>query len=205
MAKQSGLGDNFYYGGTDLSGDTNSLSKIGGGPAAIDVTAINKSGFERLGGLRTGDIEFVSYFNPTNAHPVLTALPRTDVDLMYCRGTTLGNAAAAMRAKQFDYDADRAANGAMTFKVSAQSNGFGIEWGKLLTAGLRTDTTATNGTGVDFSASTSLGFQAYLQVTAFSGTDVTIKLQDSANNSAFSDVTSGAFTAVTSGVQAQRI
>lgn len=41
MAKVSGLGDQFWVAGNDLSGDTNSLSKISGSQATIDVTAIN--------------------------------------------------------------------------------------------------------------------------------------------------------------------
>jgi hypothetical protein len=53
---------------------------------------------------------------------------------------------------------------------------------------------------------TSFGWQAYLHVSAFTGTSATIKLQDSADNTTFADVASGAFAAVTGGVPlAQRI
>ena len=48
MAKTSGLGDNCYVGGYDLSGDIGSLGKISGSVATIDVTGINKSAFERI-------------------------------------------------------------------------------------------------------------------------------------------------------------
>ena len=51
MAKSSGLGDNFYVGGYDLSGDTQSLGRIGGGAELLETTGIDKSGIERLGGL----------------------------------------------------------------------------------------------------------------------------------------------------------
>jgi hypothetical protein len=207
MAKTSGLGDNFYVGGYDLSGDTASLSKISGGPVALDVTSINDSAYERLGGLRSGEIVWTSYFNPTagQEHAVLSVLPTADVILTYARGTTLGNPAACLVAKQVNYDPTRANTGMLTEAVTAQSNGFGIEWGVQLTAGLRTDTSATAGTGVNFAAATSFGFQAYLQVTAFVGTDVTIKLQDSADNSTFADLASGAFTQTTAANTTQRI
>lgn len=205
MAKQSGLGDAYLVAGTDLSGDTNSLSKIGGGPALLDVTGINVFAHERLGGLRDGGIDWVSFFNPTGAHPVLSALPTVDVICTYCRGTTLGNPAAALVAKQLNYDPTRAADGALTATVQAQANGYGLEWGVQLTAGLRTDTAATNGTGVDLGASASFGFQAYVQVTSFSGTDATIKIQDSADNSSFTDLSGGAFTAVSAAPAAERI
>lgn len=49
------------------------------------------------------------------------------------------------------------------------------------------------------------GAQAWLQVTAFTGTDVTIKLQDSADNSTFTDVASGAFAQTTAAHTTQRI
>ena len=64
---------------------------------------------------------------------------------------------------------------------------------------------ATNGASLDLAASTSFGAQFYLHVTAFTGTDVTIKIQDSADDSSFTDLTAGAFTSVTSGPQSQRI
>jgi hypothetical protein len=89
--------------------------------------------------------------------------------------------------------------------VSAQANGYGIEWGQQLTAGIRTDTAATNGTGIDTTASASFGGQAYLQAFSFTGTDVTVKIQDSADNATFADVTGMAFTQITAGPTSERI
>lgn len=211
MAKSSGLGDNFYVGGYDLSGDTASLDEIGGGPALIDVTGINKSAYERIGGLRDGRIEWTSHFNPDNVgvtfteHTALAGLPTADVGLMYFRGTSLDSPVASMVGKQLNYDPTRADDGKLTLKVRAEANGFGLEWGRSLTAGIRTDTAATNGSSIDTAASASFGGQAYLQVFAFTGTDCTIKIQDSADNATFADVASFAFTQVTSGRQTQRI
>lgn len=153
MAKTSGMGDNFYVGGYDVSGDINSLGKIGGGPAVLDFTAINQSAFERKGGIRDGSIEFVSYFNPASsqAHPVLSALPRTDVHTMYLRGTAVGNESACVVGKQANYDGNRADDGAFTFQAQVLANGYGLEWTTQATAGLRTDTGASNGATVDTS------------------------------------------------------
>jgi hypothetical protein len=205
VAKSNGLGDNFYVGGHDLSGDIQALSKISGGPALIDVTDITQSAHSRLGGLRDGAIDFTSYFDPTNAHPVLSALPTADTLLTYARGTTLGNPGACLNAKQINYDPTRTNSGELTVAVQAQANSYGLEWGTQLTAGLRTDTAATNGASVNFSAATSFGFQAYLQVTAFTGTDVTIALQDSADNTTFAALAGGAFTQITAAAKTQRI
>lgn len=152
MAKTSGLGDNFYLGGYDLSGDTQSLGEIGGSIALLDVTGIDKFAFERIGGLRDGRIEWTSHFNDATGqeHAALSSLPTTDRILTYCRGTTLGNPAACLVGKQLNYDPTRANDGALTIAVRAEANAFGLEWGKQLTAGKRTDTAATNGTAVEF-------------------------------------------------------
>jgi hypothetical protein len=207
VAKQSGLGDNLYVGGYNISGDIGSLGTIGGGPAEQVVTGIDKSAPERIGGLRNGTIEFSAWFNDATGreHPALSALPTTDRIITYCRGTAVGSPAAAMVAKQINYDPSRAADGALSESVSAQSNGYGIEWGRQLTAGVRTDTGATNGASLDTLASASFGGQAYLHVFSFAGTDVTILIQDSANNTDWLDVASFAFTEVTAGPTTERI
>ncbi|MFI9235768.1 hypothetical protein [Streptomyces sp. NPDC053079] len=210
MAKQSGLGDNLYVAGYDLSGDIGSLGGISGGPAALEVTAIDKSAFERIGGLRDGKLEYTAFFNKATdrAHLRLSTLPTTDVITSYFRGTALGGASANIVAKQLNYDGTRGNDGAFTFAVEAQANGYGIQWGKSLTAGKRTDTTATNGSSVDFgTGSTAFGLQAFLHVFAFTGTSVTVKLQESSDDGsgdAWADVTGGAFTAAT-GVTSERI
>jgi hypothetical protein len=209
MAKQGGMGDRFALGAYDLSGDIQALSRIGGGPAALDVTAINKSAFERLGGIRTGGMAFTSYFNPAAgaAHPRLGSLPVTDVIATYGRGSTIGAPAASQVSKQIGYDPTRGQDGSLTASVAAESNGFGIEWGSLLTAWPRADASATNGAGVDFLVPGSFGLQAYLHVFSFTGTSVTIKLQQSSDNGggdAFADVTGGGFTLVT-GLTSERI
>jgi formate/nitrite transporter FocA (FNT family) len=84
------------------------------------------------------------------------------------------------------------------------SNGAPLEFVELLTPGKRTDTTATNGASLDGGAATTYGLAAYAFLTAFSGTNITLTLEDSANNSAFAAITGGAFTAFT-GIGAQRI
>jgi len=197
MAKQTGLGDRFWLNGVDLSGDIGSLQRIGGGPNPLDLTDITQGGYDRDGGLRTGAIEFTSWFNPARAHLTLRALPRTDVIGTYGRGAAIGAPAASCRAVQVNYDGARGQDGSFSFGVSLQSDGYGIEWGQQLTAGLRTDTTATNGASLDGAASSAFGAQFYLHLTAFTGTSVVVKVQDSADNVTFADLTGGAFTSAT--------
>ncbi|MFI1728183.1 hypothetical protein ACH40E_02870 [Streptomyces acidicola] len=210
MSKSSGLGDNLHIAGFDASGDIQQLGAIGGGPALLNFTAINKSAYERQGGLRDGRIEYTAFFNHiaagTGLHERLSTLPRTDQIVTYCRGTALGDAAASLVSKQINYDPNRADDGMFTFGVSAQANGFGLEWGQQLTPGIRTDAAATNGASIDTGASAAFGGQAYLQAFGFTGTDVTVKIQDSADNATFADVAGFAFTQITGSTPlAQRI
>ena len=207
MAKQSGLGDALYVSGFNLSGDIGSLGRIGGGHATLDVTGIDKSAYERIGGVRDGSIEYSGFFNAASQqlHARASLLPTADQILTYCRGTLLGNPAASLVSKQLNYDGNRGQDGSLSFAVSSQANGFGIEWGRQLTAGIRSDTGATNGASIDTLASASFGAQAYLQAFSFTGTDVTVKIQDSADNAAFADIAGLAFTQITASRQAERL
>ncbi len=208
MAKQNGLGDNFYVGGVDLSGDVASLESIVTSRAVMDVTGIDKSATERIHGIKDGGFDFTSFFNPaaTQSFPTLKALPTTDVTCSYFRGTTLGNPAASCVAKQINYDGSRSSAGEMSFKTSVKGNGFGLEWGVMLTAGKRTDTVATSpATGVDTLASAAFGGQAYLHVFAFTGTSVTVTIQDSADNSSFANISPSLVFAAATAVGTQRV
>ena len=209
MAKQTGLGDLLLIDGVNFSGDIGSLGRIGGGNSPLDITGIDKFGFERIGGKRDGGIEFSAFFNDAAgaAHLNLRGLPLTDREATYFRGQTLGGSGASIIAKQINYDPTRADSGELTLAVQALANGFGLEWGDQLTAGLRTDTTATNGTGVDLiDVTTAFGWQAYLHVLSVVGTSVTVAIQDSADNAAFAALTGGTFAAVLAGTfGAQRL
>ncbi|MDX2513831.1 hypothetical protein PV355_01450 [Streptomyces stelliscabiei] len=153
MTISSGLGQAFYYGGYDLSGDTGSADNINGGLVGTqDITTIDLLAFKRIGLLRDGGISWASFFNKATgrAHERLGALPTADRHLMWATGTTLGAPAACLVGKQINYDVTRPQDGSLTIAVNAQGNAYGLEWGDLLTAGKRTDTAATNGTATTF-------------------------------------------------------
>lgn len=188
MAKQSGLGDAFYLAGYDLSGSVMALDSISGSAGTLDATTISQSANARLFGLRDGGISITTLFNPSGAGPFvagpapLQTLPTADQIGSYFRGTAIGNPSACCVAKQVGFDPTRGTDGSLTLKTSLQANAFGLEWGEQLTAGLRTDTTATAGTALDHGAGTAFGAQGYLQTTAFSGTSVDVKLEHSTDN-----------------------
>ena len=192
-------------GGWHIGGDIRDVA-ANGGPNLLDVTDITQSAHSRLGGLRDGKMSLTSYHDPAAGmeHVAFSSLPTSDVILTYLRGQVVGNPAASLNAKQVNYDPTRANTGELTFKIEADGNAYGLEWGIALTAGVRTDTTATTGAFYDNTAATSFGGQAYFHLTAFTGTSVTIDIQ-SATTSGGSYSTTGLTTTAMTAIGAQRL
>jgi len=207
MAKQTGLGDQFLIDGIDLSGDIQSVTRVAGGNSPHDMTGINKSAYERLGGLRDGGIDFTAFFHKETSqeHPTLKTLPTGDRIVTYSRGSAAGSQAASLVAKQINYDPSRPADGSLILSVSTVANGFGLEWGRNF--GVMLHVAPTSEPGVDNGASTAFGLQAWLHMLTFVGTNITVKIQESSDNAVgdpYADVAGGSFAAAT-GVGAQRI
>lgn len=218
MAKETGLGAGLFLDGYDISGDSREVGTISKSMKPIPQTGIDKYAMERNWGLLDGAIDAVAFFNPTNAHLALGAADATRranrIFSYMHKQTVLGTPVASLTAKQTNYDPSRGNDGSLTAKVAASQAQYWLDWGKSLTAGQRTDTGATNGTGVDFGDPSPLAFtfglQAYLHVIAITGTDATVKLQQSNDNGAtdpWADVVGGGFTALSgaSAHTAQRI
>jgi hypothetical protein len=210
MTKQTGMGMNYYVGGYDLSGQTNSLGTIHGGPNNTqDSTDITQLAIARLGLERDGGVTWVSYFDPVGAsHVVLSALPTTDnICQVHVPPLAIGSPTFAVNSKLIGYDPTRAQDGSITLAASAVANGFGGEWGVALTPGHRVDgsaTVASSGNSFDTGGSLAFGAQMYVQLFAFSGTSVTFTLWDSADNSTFAS-TGLATAALSAASQAVRV
>ena len=249
MPKTTGLGDNFYVGGFDLSGDVASVDTLSSPVELINVTTLTFRAYQRLGGKRDGTMSFTSFMDtnfptistpgfpasttpvlntfpytiyatitggtltnvlvngvsvgttagtyavPVNGtisitysvaptwswfargteHNALAGLPTADIVSSYFQGTSVGNPAASMTSKQVGYDPTRDSSANLTLKVDMTANGFGLEWGKQLTAGLRTDNGATTGAFFDSGvAAGAWGCQAYLHLVELVGTNVDV-------------------------------
>lgn len=211
MAKATGLNQRLYIGGYDLSGDAGAVPAAGGGPALITVTGINKSAYERIGGIRDGRLSYMAYFNTAanQAHARLSSLPSTDVDVIYVMEPSRGGACGMMVAKQIDYPGTVPQDGSFTFNIDCQANGYGFEFGHLLTDDAENSTGEEDLTGYDdgAGAATDFGLQAYLQVLSFTGTSATVSIEDSDDDGSvdpYATVTGATFTAAT-GVTSERI
>lgn len=204
MPKTTGLGDNFYIGGFDLSSDVSALGTIAHRRAVLDQTGINKSANERALGLQDGEMSFALWKDATTdaEADALEALPTSDRIAMYFNGTAIGNAAAGLFGKQITYDWDRGTDGGLAGSVQVLSNGFAIDWGEQLTVGKQNFASAANGTSIDYGAafaSTAFGAVGYLEVFSMGSGTATVAIQDSADNGTFANII--AFTGATGRTQ----
>ena len=101
MAKKSGLGQEFYIHGYDLSGDVGSLDGVGAPRGTLDITAINKSAVERLNGRSDATLSFNTWFNDATEqeHAALSGLLTTDRIVLWAMGGSTGDAACAFPAR----------------------------------------------------------------------------------------------------------
>lgn len=205
MTKQSGIGDQLFIAGYDISGDVGSIDRCSSNSEALDITAINASGHERLLGRFDGEISFAHYFNDASLqeHVALAAKGSgADRVVTYFRSSAIGNVAAGLVAKQINYDWDRPADGSLTGKTQCLASNKGLDWCEQLTVGKRTDTGATNGASRNNGGSSSTGLAAYLQVFSFTGTDATVKIEASSNDGGgdpYAMITGGAFAQIEAG------
>lgn len=185
MAKGVGFPQQFFIGGFDLSGDVGSLDRVSSPVALLDVTAINKSAVERLQGLADGQIAFNSWFDDAAGaeHAALKGLVTTDRILLWALGGSIGSTAAALVAKQMNYDFNRTPDGALALSIETLgASGIALEWMEMLTAGKITHASATNGTSQDNTASTASGLAAVLELVSLATGTVTVVVQESSDD-----------------------
>ena len=199
--KQSGLGANLYVAEFDISGDVGAVTSIVTSRNPLIVTGIDKSAPERILGQRDGEIAFMSFWNVSagQAEAVLSTLPRTDRIISTFIGATVGYPAVSMIGKQMTFGPNRAEDGSLISSTNAKANGFGLDWGEMLTVGKESFATGTvNGASIDLgSASTAFGASAFLHVFSVASGTATFTVQDSADNAAFATLTGLDFTGAT--------
>jgi hypothetical protein len=208
MAKQSGLGSALWVGSADLSGDAGAINTIETVRGVLDLTGIEQGAPERTLGPRDGTIGFTSFWNVAagQAHLTLSAMPRTDVQVTAAMGTpAVGSAAASMIAKQTAYAPSRGQDGSLVATINTVANGYGLEWGELLTTGKQTFASGSaNGTSIDLGdTSTLFGATAYLHVFSLGSGTPTVTVADSANDTDFAALspTSLAFSPTGAGTE----
>lgn len=129
MAKTSGIPSQLLVGIYDLTTDIGTVDAETS-VAMIDVTSIADTAMSRIIGRADGTISWTGFFDTAagQAHPVLSAMPTTDVTVQWIAP----GATAAIAAKQINYATSFNTDGSVTIQVNCLGNGAAIEWGVTL-------------------------------------------------------------------------
>lgn len=206
MSKSTGLSTRLYVNGYDLSGDVSAINSIADSQALQDVTGLDDAAIGRLALVADGAVSINGWFNASalQEHAGLLVsgkVPTGDRGVLIPLEITLGGACFYIVSKESSYSINRGADGSLAIASEFASNGFGIEWGKLLTAPKTTAVSSTNGASVDDAAATTAGATAIVQVFSLASGTVIPVIEDSANDSTFAAITGLTFTGVgTAGV-----
>ena len=184
MAKKSGLGQQIFVDGYDLSGDVATIDNAGSPRNLLEITAVNASGIERLVGLSDGNLSVSSWFNDATEqeHAAFSGLATTDRIVTWAFGATRGDVAACLVAKQLNYDGTRGTDGSLSFSVDTQADGISLDWCNTLTTGKETHSSAGSSTSRDDGAATTAGMVAYLEITDCDSGTPTVQIQESSDN-----------------------
>jgi len=214
MSKTTGIGERFYVNQYDLSGDVGALGTIASSRNQQDVTTLPNVAIARLGLLRDGHLAYTAFFDADTGqeHLVLRNLPQSGL-YTWCTGTTAGADTASLVANASDYTLNRGADGSLVATPTADANGYGLQWGNLLTVGAQLFASSGIGTAVDdyypsfggvSAPPTNFGLAAYLHVLSLDSGTATVHIQDSAVGVSYADITGAVFTGAT-GATSQRI
>lgn len=169
-----------------------------------DVSTYGMTFKEYVAGMTGATVGFTGVYEAAAGNAIEGQLRTDNGVLTYCpsAGATMGDRAKLLSVTGTSYTEASPVGGAVRFGwdvIAQDSVGIGY-----VLHPLGEDTNTTTGSSKDDTAATTSGWQAHLHVTAVDGGSWVVKLEDSADNSSWSDVTSGAFTAAT-GATSQRL
>lgn len=203
MSKQTGIPSKLWIDAFDVSGDIGVVNTIGSSRAQLDVTSIQSDFMERLPGLGDATLSFSSFFNTAGAHAQLRAMATANKVVTVSLGTAIGAAASTMVGPEVTYNTTRGEDGSLASTAEfVSNNGQGNEWGSL--GANQTFSAAGSAATLDGAAATTTGAAAVLHLTSIASGTATFKVQDSSDDSSYTDVTGLTFTAASAGT-AQRV
>lgn len=202
MAFKHGRLARVYFGAIDLSPYMNSATLTASQETA-DTTTFGSTWTSAIAGLSGATFSGGGFYDPSLT--VIDSALGADLGVLtYCPGgaTAVGDMARLMPVTTTAYERSSSATEAVVFSWEAIAQR-ALAIGRLLHP-LSEDTNNTTGSSKDDAAATTTGWTAHLHVTAVDGGSWVVKLQDSADNSSWSDVSGGAFAAVT-GAASERL
>lgn len=166
-----------------------------------DATTFGKGWKEFLPGQASATVGFTGKYDTTAAESLEPQLGSDSGVLTYCPGgsATVGDRARLVSATATTYSESSPVGDIVAFGWDVMSEDTtGLGW---VQHPMGEDTNTTTGSSYDGLAATTTGWHAHLHVTAVDGGSWVVKLEDSANDSAWSDVSGGSFTAATGATQ----
>lgn len=189
MAFQHGKGASTLVGAYDLSAFLNNYDAAATADTA-EVTTFGSSAKSYIAGQRDATISLSGFFDGSTAavdEVLSAALGSSAVITLAASGAgTIGSRAQLAQALSTNYSITAPVADAVTISAEAQVSG-GMASGVIL-ANLTARTATGNTTAVDNTASTANGVAATIHLTAFTGTNITVKVQHSADNSSWVDL-----------------
>ena len=203
MAFVHGRSTAVYLGAVDLSPYLNSV-ELSAEADTADTTTFKATWKTAITGTVSAKVDVGGFYDPGEASlPTLIQSMLPGV-LTVCPGggAAIGDRARLLSAIDTTYAESSPVGGVVGIKAAFMADGV-VGIGDVLHP-LAEDTNTTTGAEKDDTASSSTGWTAHLHVTAVDGGSWVIKLQDAAVSMTYTDLTGGAFTAVT-GATSQRL
>lgn len=203
MAFKHGKNTAVLLGAVDLSPYLNSAD-LATEMAVADTTTYGATWRAGLPGHAGATVDVGGFYDPTELSLQAFMLAQLPGVLTYCPAGALaiGDRARLVEAYDLSYSESAPVGGIVAVAASFQAEAT-VGFGQVLHV-LSADTDTTTGASKNDGAATSTGWTAHLHVEAVTDGSWVVKLEDSANNSDWADVTGGTFTAATDAT-AQRL
>lgn len=188
MAKKSGLGQNFFAHGYDISGDVGAVNNLTISRAELLSTGIDKTAVERLAGIGDGSVDFTAFFNDAagQEHVALKGMPSTVVMWTWLVGGVASSAVGfSGSVQQMNYAATRGRDGSMELGATGMAReGYPpFEDHVSVTAGKVTHASAASSASIDGTAGTTRGGIGLLQFFSRASGTPTFLIEHSTNDS----------------------
>lgn len=199
----SGKNTAVWWNSADVSGYLDNAG-MSIGVDTSDTTTFQRNWKTFLAGLVDASLPFTGKYDATAGAAIEGQLGTDSGVLTYCPGgaSAIGDRARLASVTGANYAESSPVGDIVTFAWDAKSQTIvGLGW---VQHTFTEDTNTTVGTSYDGGAATTNGWTAHLHVSLVDGGSWVVKLEDSADNSNWTDVSGGAFTAAT-GVTQQRL
>lgn len=170
---------------------------------AVNTTTFANDGSKSyIAGVESGSISIQGLWDgaASAVDPVMDAAIGTEsVFTIGLNGVdAVGDRAILCKGENVSYQIRSTTTDSVRITVGGTVDG-GVRMGGVVLQPLEAETTTFNGTSHNSGASSAFGGVGHIHVTAFSGTNATVKIQDSPNDSAWADlITFSSITGVTS-------